>query len=273
MQTALYFAKELIKEFQKDNVPILAAAQAYYYLLSIVPLLILVLAIVPYFNIDPDRAVQMITNSIPGETGAVFEETIVDLVSVPKEGLLTFGIIGTIWTASSGMTAFIKAANEAYNVEETRSFVKVKALSVLLTLGMIVALGVALLLPVFGEVIIQLINRIISIPDSVMGGLSFARWGISFVVMSTILILLYRFAPNKRLPYKHIFPGACVATVLWLLISLGFSYYISNFGNYSATYGSLGGVIILMVWFFLIGLIFVIGAELNIIYHRLAANK
>ena len=94
------------------------------------------------------------------------------------------------------------------------------------------------------------------------------RWAISIIVLTGILLMFYRFAPNKNLPFKDTLPGALVASIAWLLISFGFSFYIDNFGNYSATYGSLGGIIILMMWFFLTGIILMVGALINVIYQQ-----
>lgn len=260
--------KQLGKEFSNDDAPTLAAAQAYYYLLSIVPMLILLLSILPFLNIDPQRAVSFMENVLPSETAAAFEENIINVVSTPSGGLLTVGILGTLWSASNAVTAFIKATNHAYDVEETRSFIKVKALSIALTLGMILALVVALVLPIFGGVILNFVESNLNLPSQTAILLSILRWVVSVIVMASILAVLYHFAPNKSFPFKEVIVGALIATVLWQLISWGFSFYLSNFGNYSATYGSLGGVIILMLWFFLTGLVLVIGAEINAINHR-----
>ncbi|WP_281974358.1 YihY/virulence factor BrkB family protein [Halobacillus litoralis] len=261
--------KELVAEFQKDNVPLLGAAQAYYYLLSIVPMLILLLSIIPYLNIDAETAIQAMGNVIPSDTAEVFRENIVGVVEQPNGGLLTLGILGTLWSASNGINAFIQSANEAYNVEETRSFIKVRLLSIVLTLGMIIAIVVALVLPVFGQVLIDMIN----LPEQTAILFQILRWAISVAVIGLVLMALYHFAPNKNIPFKHILPGAIITAVLWQLISLAFSFYVSNFGSYSATYGSLGGVIILMLWFFLTGIILMVGAEINVIYHRRHANE
>lgn len=262
------YIKELKNKFLENNTPILAAAQAYYYLLAIVPLLILMLSILPYLQIDPDQAIDFMGSMIPDETMSIFKEQIISLVDSPKGGLLTVGIIGTLWSASSGVMAFIKSANLAYDVEETRSFIKVRLLSIILTLGMIIAIAVALILPVFGDLIIQGINEALQLPEQSVLLFQFLRWAIGILVMTGILMALYHFAPNKSYPFKHILPGAMITAILWQVISLAFSFYVSNFGNYSATYGSLGGIIILLLWFFLTGLILMIGAEINVIYHK-----
>ena len=268
MTILIKYIKEFMAEYKKDNVPLLAAAQAYYYLLAIVPLLIVCFAIIPYLNMDPAEVMTFLEKVLPGEMVTIFEENIINLVQTPKGGLLTFGIIGALWSASNGIQAFMKATNEAYGVDETRSFIKVRLLALVLTIGMVVAFAVALILPVFGSTILGFFKSLLGISASLTIILQISRWVISIILISVILLLLYRLAPNKKLPWKHTIPGAITASVLWLFISLGFSFYVSNFGSYSATYGSLGGIIILMIWFFLTGMILMIGAEINVLYHR-----
>ncbi len=268
MNKSIQFSKKLIKEIKEDRVTGLAAEQAYYYLLALFPLLILLLSILPYLNIDIHTALDTIKNFMPAETMEVIEKNIINILSERNGGLLTFGFLGTIWSASNGMNAFIHSMNIAYDVDETRNFIKARFISIILTLGLVVAFIVMLGLPVFGKVIIELLQQIIPIPEETQILFSLLRWGIAVVVISFVLAFLYRFAPNKSFPIKHVIPGAVTATVLWLGISLGFSFYVSNFANYSSTYGSLGGVIILMLWLYLSGLIFVIGGEINAILHR-----
>ncbi|MGE7765248.1 YihY/virulence factor BrkB family protein [Peribacillus sp. NPDC096540] len=268
MNKSIKFSKQLIKEIKEDRVTGLAAEQAYYYLLALFPLLILLLSILPYLNIDIQTAMDTTKTFMPAETVEVIEENIINILSERNGGLLTFGFLGTLWSASNGMNAFIHSMNIAYDVEETRNFIKARFISIILTLGLVVAFIVMLGLPVFGKVIIDLLQQVISLPEEMQSLFSLLRWGIAVVVISLVLTFLYHFAPNKSFPIKHVIPGAVTATVLWLGISLGFSFYVSNFANYSSTYGSLGGVIILMLWLYLSGLIFVIGGEINAILHR-----
>ncbi|WP_260286565.1 YihY/virulence factor BrkB family protein [Peribacillus aracenensis] len=268
MNKSIKFSKKLIKEIKEDRVTGLAAEQAYYYLLALFPLLILLLSILPYLNIDIQTALDTIKTFMPAETMDIIEKNIINILSERNGGLLTFGFLGTIWSASNGMNAFIHSMNIAYDVEETRNFIKARIISIVLTLGLVVAFIVMLGLPVFGKVIIDLLQQVIPIPEETQILFSLLRWVIAVVVISLVLAFLYRFAPNKSFPIKHVIPGAVTATVLWLGISLGFSFYVSNFANYSSTYGSLGGVIILMLWLYLSGLIFVIGGEINAILHR-----
>jgi membrane protein len=268
MNKAVRYVKALIKEFQNDSVPLLGAAQAYYYLLALIPLLILIISIVPYLNIDPQRAMELVNSAVPEEVANLFEDQIYDIVTEQRGGLLTIGILGTLWSASTGMNAFMKAQNRAYNVESDRPFLKARLVSMALTLGIIVALVIALVLPIFGDVIIDGINAVVPVPEQMEFLLHVLRWTISFVVIAAIMSALYHFAPNKKVPFKLAIPGAVFATLAWQVVSFGFSIYVSNFGNYNETYGSLGGIIVLMLWLFIIGIILVTGAEINAVLYR-----
>lgn len=268
MEKVKELGKELLQKLREDNITLLAAALAYYFLLAIFPLLIVGFAIIPYFNISAEEAIGFFSTVLPGEIASLFEENIVSLVETPRGGLLTVGIIGALWSASGGINAFIKSSNEAFDVEETRSIITVRFISLGLTIGLIISVIVAILLPVLGDVILRLVGSVIGLTAGMGVLLHILRWLISIIVLTTFIMLLYRFAPNKKIPFKHIIPGALIASLLWQIISIGFSIYISNFGNYSATYGTLGGLIILMTWFFLTGLILMLGASITVIYHR-----
>jgi membrane protein len=273
MNKVIKFGKKLGKEFKNDRATGLAAEQAYYYMLSIFPLLILLISIVPYLSLDPQKALTYLQTVMPADSYSVIEDNVVNIITKPNGGLLTFGIIGTLWSASNGMQAFIRAMNDAFDVKETRSFIKSRLISIGLTLGLIVAVIIAMILPVFGKVIMNFAENFIDIPNGMQVLITVLRWVIAFAIMVSILAILYKVAPNKHYPFKQVIPGALAATVMWLLISLGLSYYVSNFGNYSATYGSLGGVIVMMLWFFLTGLALVIGGEISAIYHRHKTKK
>ncbi|MBM7619247.1 membrane protein [Bacillus tianshenii] len=268
MGRAIRFGKRLGKEMKDDRATGLAAEQAYYYMLAIFPLLILTLSILPYLSIDPVKAIEFLNTIMPQQTVELIEDSIYEFINKPNGGLLTFGVLGTIWSASNGMNAFIKAMNEAFNAEETRSFIIVRLLSIGLTIGLIFAFLIAFFLPIFGGVIISNLEKFIYIPGGTSLLLNVLRFIIAFVVIFAIITILYRVAPNVDKTFKEVIPGSLVATIIWQVISLGFSFYVSNFGNYSSTYGSLGGVIVLMLWLFLTGLALVIGGEINAIYHK-----
>ncbi|WP_080847635.1 YihY/virulence factor BrkB family protein [Cytobacillus gottheilii] len=268
MNRAITFGKKLSAELKEDRATGLAAEQAYYYMLAIFPLLILMISILPYLSIDPQTVQTYLGSILPGDTFSLIEENVINIITVPNGGLLTFGIIGTIWSASNGMMAFIRAMNTAFDVEESRSFIIVRLISIGLTLGLILAIVTAMLLPVFGNVIVDFVGQFIYIPNNLEVLINILRYVIAIVVMAAVLAGLYKFAPNKHYPFKEVLPGAIAATVIWQIISFGLSIYVNNFANYSATYGSLGGVIVLMLWFYLTGLTFVLGGEINALLHR-----
>ncbi|WP_078430015.1 YihY/virulence factor BrkB family protein [Alkalihalobacterium alkalinitrilicum] len=269
----LLFFAELYEQFKKDPIQDWAAQLAFYFLLSIFPLLIFILALLPYLPLDVSQVYEFVEDYVPFELADLFITTILALVVEPKGGLLSFGIIATIWSASNGINALIRALNKAHNIDETRSFIVVRLLSILLMFGLVIVFIVTLILPIFGKLILEAIDAIFHIPYQSFILWNRLRWVIGIVIMTVVLMLLYMIAPNRKLAFKDVVYGAIFATISWQLISLGFSIYVTNFANYSATYGSLGGVIILMFWFFLSGLILVIGGEINATLQNIKAHE
>lgn len=263
-ENALHF----MEKFKDSKATLLGAAQAYYYLLSIIPLFVVCFAIIPYLNINPEDTVQFLHDVMPSEMASVFEDNILSFVETPRGGLLTVGIIGVLWSASGAMTTLMESVNQAYDVEETRSFIKARLIAIGLTLGMIFTLIFAMLIPIFGSEVLGFVENYFGF-DSVFASIfESLRWVIGFVLLTVFLMILLRFAPNIHVPFKTVFPGALVTSVLWIITSFGFSFYVSNFGNYSAVYGSLGGIIILMIWFYLTGIILIVGAITNVLFQE-----
>ncbi|WP_216830942.1 YihY/virulence factor BrkB family protein [Alkalihalobacterium elongatum] len=268
----LLFFAELYERLKKDPIQDWAAQLAFYFLLSIFPLLIFILALLPYLPLDVSQIYEFVEEYVPYELADLFITTVLELVAEPKGGLLSFGIIATIWSASNGINALIRALNKSHNIEETRSFIKVRLLSIILMLGLVSVFLVTLVLPVFGKLILEAIDSVFQITDHAFILWNRLRWAIGIAIMTVVLMVMYMIGPNRKLGFKDVIYGALFATITWQLISLGFSIYVTNFANFSATYGSLGGVIILMFWFFLSGLILVIGGEINATLKNLKAN-
>ncbi|BAB07074.1 YihY/virulence factor BrkB family protein [Halalkalibacterium halodurans] len=267
------FFYQFFKQLKTDPIPDWSATLAYYFMLSIFPLIIFILALIPYFSIDQQYLYQIIVDYLPEDLADVFTSVILDVVSRPQGGLVSFGALAAIWTASNGMNALIRAVNRCYAVEETRSLYNLRFLSIMLTIGMMLVFVTTLLLPVFGHLIIQLLDWLFIVPEGTASVLNALRWIVGICLMTIILIVIYLLAPNTSLKLKDVVTGAVVATIGWQLISYGFSAYVSNFGNFSATYGSLGGVIVLMLWFFLSSLMLIIGGEVNAATYRLKQQQ
>ncbi|MCA0149970.1 YihY/virulence factor BrkB family protein [Rossellomorea vietnamensis] len=257
------FSKSLFANISANDVTGLAAQIAYYFLLSLFPLLIFIVSLLPYLPFEQGDILGLVRDFAPGETMSMIEETLQDVMSNRNSGLLSVSIIATIWSASNGMNAIVKSLNRAYDVEETRSFIATRLMSILLTFAMILVFVIALLLPVFGKQIGLFLFSQFGFSDQFLTIWNGIRWAITHIILFIIFVGLYYFAPSKRIKCLSAFPGAIFATLGWVLASLAFSYYVGSYGNYSATYGSIGGIIVLMIWFYLTGIIIMIGGEIN----------
>ncbi|WP_349409466.1 YihY/virulence factor BrkB family protein [Pseudalkalibacillus sp. SCS-8] len=259
------FWKELIDRIKDDRVTGLAAQLAYYFLLSLFPFLIVAVTIATAV-VDQGEMFTLLQRYAPGEVMNVINENS-DLINNQGGAILSLGIIGTLWTASNGMNAVIKALNEAYDVGQSRNFLKARGIAISLTLGMLLIIMVAMVLPIFGKIIGD-IFAYIGLPNAEMVW-NVLRWVLSTFIIALVIAIIYYIAPNKKLRMKDVWIGAIVATVGWQLASLAFSFYINNFANYNETYGSLGGVIVLMLWFYVSGLMLIIGGEVNATFKKM----
>ncbi|MBM7662629.1 membrane protein [Bacillus mesophilus] len=267
------FLKDLWGRFHHDEVAGLSAELAYFFLLSLFPFMIFLITLIGYLPIDQETVISFLRQYAPGEAMNLIENNISGIIQNHNSGLLSFGIIATIWSASNGLNAVIRAFNRAYDVKETRSFIVARLMSILLTIAMIIVIVIALLLPVFGKQIGLFIFSAMGLSETFLVIWNAARWIISFFVLFLVFSCLYYFAPNKHLHWKEVFSGAFIATLGWIIVSSAFSYYVGSFGNYSATYGSLGGIIVLMIWFYLTGMIILIGGEINAIINSKREKK
>ncbi|MDF2068392.1 YihY/virulence factor BrkB family protein [Bacillus sp. Cr_A10] len=257
------YVKHLIKHIQETDITGLAAQLAYFFLLSLFPMIIFLVTLLPYLNLDEAQVFRFLENYAPEDVYILIEDTVSDVLQYRNGGLLSFGIIGTIWSASNGMNAIVKSLNRSYNLDETRPFFIVRGLSIVFTLLLIFLLVIALVLPVFGQQIGTILFSYFGFEESFIKLWNNIRWTISPIIMFLILAALYWIVPNKKLFLRSVFPGAAFATFGWIVVSLAFSYYVSNFGNYSSTYGSIGGIIVMMLWLYISGIMLLVGGQVN----------
>jgi membrane protein len=260
--------KELVMRFQQDEIPSRAAELAYYFLLSLFPFLIFLVTLIGFFPLETEDVLNLIREFAPEQTMKMIETNLNAIIGSHNEGLLSFGIIATIWSASNGINAIVRAFNRAYNVEESRSFLAARGMAMLLTVGMIFVIITALLLPVFGKAIGLYLFSTFGLSETFLAIWSASRWILSALILFMVFTGLYYFAPNKKLKVREVTRGSAFATFGWMVASLVFSYYVGNFGNYTATYGSLGGIIVLLLWLYISGMIIIIGGEVNAIYRQ-----
>jgi len=260
--------KELVTRFYRNEIPSRAAELAYYFLLSLFPFLIFLITLIGFFPLEPKDVLNLIREFAPEQTMKMIEVNLNAIIGSHNEGLLSFGIIATIWSASNGINAIVRAFNRAYEVEESRSFLVARGMAMLLTVGMIFVIITALLLPVFGKAIGLYLFSTFGLSNTFLTIWSASRWILSAMILFIVFTGLYYFAPNKHLKLQEVTRGSAFATFGWMVASLIFSYYVGNFGNYTATYGSLGGIIILLLWLYISGMIIIVGGEVNAIYRQ-----
>lgn len=266
MNTVIYFIKELYKRITNDDYFGLSAQLAYFFLLSLFPLLLFSITLMGYLPLDEEILLNLLSTVAPAETMDFISSNITDIVNDQKGGLLSFSIIGTLWSASNGVNAITKALNKAYKVEENRSFFSARIIAIIMTIAMIAVIVIAILLQVLGRTIGIYLFSLFGLSEDFIQVWETLRWSISSLVFFTVFLFLYKFAPNHKVYFKEAALGAIFATLCWQLVSYGFSYYVSTLGNYSATYGSLGAVIILMIWFYISGFIIIMGGVINAIH-------
>lgn len=251
---------------EEDDLPGLSAQLAYYFLLSLFPLLIVLFSLLPYFPIPHQDMLGMIKDFAPAEAMELIEKNIQDIMSHRNGGLLSFGIIGTLWSASNGINATVLAFNKAYKVKESRSFIVARGTAILLTFGMIFVLILAIVLPVFGREIGLFLFSKLGYTTEFIKLWNTLSWLVSAIILFLIFTGLYWIAPNVKLKCRSAFPGAIFATIGWIISSMGLTFYVGNFSNYSLTYGSIGAIIVLMIWLYISAFIIILGGEINAFY-------
>jgi membrane protein len=263
----LSFFRGIWHRLNEDEVPALAAQLAYFFLLSLFPLLIFLVSLLPYLPLSHNDIMHFIRDFAPGDTADFINKNVEEVLK--RDGaLLSFGILATLWSASNGINAVVRAFNKAYRVEETRSFFIARLMSIILTIAMIFVFILALLLPVFGRELGEFIFSHLGMKREFLDIWNTMRWMLSLFVLMFVFTGLYWIAPNRRLKITSALPGAFFATAGWAAASWAFSFYVSNFGQYTVIYGQIGGVIVLLIWLYLSAFIIIIGGEINAYFNE-----
>lgn len=259
------FIQGFIQKVTQADLSGMGAQLAYFFLLSLFPLLIFVMTLVPFLNLPQEQVYTMMKDLLPEQVYSLIGDTLKDVLENRNGGLLSVGILATLWSASNGVNALIKSLNQSYGKAETRPFIIARSMSVVFTLVLILLVVVALILPVFGSQIGHFLANTIGLGEQF--GAIFDKFRILLppLVIFCGLVFMYWLGPNVKMYLRSAIPGAFVSTVCWLVISYVFSIYINNFSNYSATYGSIGGIIILMLWLYITGMVLMIGGLVNAI--------
>lgn len=261
--------KQIVKrawaENKADNMPIIAGGVAFFGFLAIFPALIAMISLYGLVASPQTvaRQVEELSAQLPQSAANLIETQLKDITS-NSGGALTFGLVvsvlGALWSASGGVNSLITAVNLAYDEVETRGFLRLRLTSLALTLG---AIMFVLLTFTLIAVVPQLLD---ALPLGPLGTVlaQIVRWGLLLFVMAGSLAVLYRIAPDRDAPrLRWVSLGSAVVTVIWAVVSLLFSLYVDNFGSYDKTYGTIAGVIVLMLWLYLTCYLILLGAEIN----------
>lgn len=264
-------------EMNRDDVFGDAAKLAYYFLLALFPLLIFLTSAIGLIVGGTGMRhtlFQYLARVMPSSASQLIDSTMLEVTNSSSAGKLSFGLLLALWAASTGMEAITEALNTAYNVEETRPWWKRRLAAVLLTVGLSVLIIAALALVIGGGRLADYLAAVFGFGSAFTWAWKILQWPMALAFMLSAFALIYYFAPDLRdQDWKWITPGAVLGIALWLLASFGLKGYLHFFNSYSTTYGSLGAVIILMLWLYLTGLAVLIGGEVNAEIENVAAQR
>jgi membrane protein len=265
------------KEIQGDKVFNRAAELSYYFLLALFPLLILLTSVFGLMLGEQSELRQNLFNYLaqvmPPSAVQLTEVTLREVSAASGGGKISFGILATLWAASNGMGAITEALNVAYDVKESRPWWKTRLTAILLTISLGVLIIAALIIVLAGGKIVNGIATNYSFGNVFTWTWRILQWPLVFVFITLAFALIYYFAPDvKDQKWQWITPGSVIGVILWLLVSFAFRFYLHYFDSYSKTYGSLGAVIVLMLWLYLTGVAVLIGGEVNAEIEHAAAE-
>lgn len=265
---------EVIEQARRDDVQGLAAELAFRFFLALFPFFIFLGAIGSFvagilgIENPGKQLADSFGSNMPPAAGDLIRGVVQDTVGTKSYSILSITVLGAIWVATTGMETLIKAMNRAYDVRETRSFWRRYLTALLLTLVaaplMLVVFLSLLAVQVFGTAMADALGA----GDAFRMAIDVLRWPVVALLLSVLAGLIYRYAPNVTLPWKWLSAGALVFAVAWLVATYLFGVYVANFGSYGNVYGVLGGVAILLIWFYMISFALLVGAEVNAVIDK-----
>lgn len=275
MGRLIRFIKAMYYRLLEDDILALGAQMAYYLILSFFPFLIFLMALVANSPISSQQVLGGLLGILPKEAYILVRNTVVEIVDTRAGSLAPVSGIFALWFASNGIGSIITGLNKAYDEKERRPFWLVKIISIIFTLLLSVVIIFSFILLVFGGVIKKQILDGMELEPFYQKLWDTGRYIFISSVIFLVFIILYRFTPSRRLRWREVMPGAVFATIGWLGTSLGFAYYVDNLSNYSRFYGSVGGVVVLLIWLYYSAVIILLGGELNaaLAYEKKAKDK
>jgi membrane protein len=268
-------ASRVWQEVGEDEIVDRGAALSYYFLFALFPTLLFLTALLGMLPIPGlmDRLMGYVEQAVPGDAASVIRKTLEEILRGSRGSLLSIGALTALWASSNGMGSVMTALNVAYDVEDVRPWWKRRLVAIALTVGFSLFILGGLVIMVFGPRLGALVAGPLG-----LGSAFTAVWNIASVPVAMLFVLIgialvYYLAPAAKQKWQWVTPGSAVALVLWLGMSYGLRLYVTHFANYNATYGSIGGVILLMLWLYLTGLVLLLGAEINAEIEHAAARR
>lgn len=269
------FGRRIYHQFTTDRMTTFAAALSYSALFAIFPFIIFLVALLGFLHIPQffTWILDQARSALPIDAYQRVEDVVTQIQNQPQRGVLSFGILAALWAASSGVRALMGALNVAYGVEETRHWWKRYIISIVYTLALVILLIAAAGLMLLGPQAMEWLANRVGMSHAFVVVWTWLRFPVLVVLLMLLAAVIYYAVPNIRQPFRFITPGAVFAVVIWMLASFGFSLYVSNFTNYSATYGSLGGIVVLLFYFYISAAVLLIGAEVNAEVYKLKIGQ
>ncbi len=258
------------KDSIQDDIAGIAAQLSFYFFLSLFPALLFLVALASFFPLYSftDELMRLLGPIAPEAVVRLLHDQLTALSNSDDVGLLSIGLLMALWSSSAAMVSVIDAMDRAYDIEDSRPWWKRRLIAIGLTIGLAVFILTSFALIVAGPWLADFLGRYLGLSAVFTWAWKILQWPVVFLLASTGFGLVYYFAPDAEQEWTWITPGALAATLLWLLASLVFRVYVVNFGNYEEAYGTLGAIILTLLWFYITALVMVVGAEFNAEIHR-----
>lgn len=256
----------LIRKINDDDIMPWASMLTLYLFLSIFPIIIVLTEVLSRTTLNNPELLSYWLELMPKSVNETINSIALELVGKQNTSVIPTAVIITLWSASRGMMAIISALNKAYNVKEYRSFIHLRLLAFFYTIGLMLLIVLTLVLIVFGSALINLIPDWLAIPDGLYALISTLRYGIPVLLGFVFFVSLYNACPTESIGFKKVLPGALLASIGLIGISILFSFYINHLTNLSYLYGSLTSVITLILWLFIVSVVIMVGGEVNAVF-------
>ena len=265
----LDFPKQVVQQVMEDEVPDLAAGLSYRFLFAVFPFGIFLAALAAFVAQatglgDPTQQIlSAIDDNLPPDVAAQIAPQLESVLGQTRPALLSIGALLALWAATGGVSSLMSAMNTAYDVEETRGFVGKLVRALLLTILGSIGILVAFVTIVGGSIVTEQAVSVLGIGPGAWAAISLLRYPLMLALVAFAVAALFRYGPNVAVSFRWTLVGGIVFAVGWLAATAVFGLYVANFGSYANTYGALGGVIVLMLWFYWSGMVLLLGGEIN----------